>query len=68
MYQQQLAVRRWSAEVYPPPPHYYPAGMGTPKEMPNLTTKLLAHGYSASETRKILGENWMRVMRAVWGA
>lgn len=68
MYQQQLAVRRWSAEVYPPPPHYYPAGMGTPKEMPNLTAKLLAHGYSVAETRKILGENWLRVMRAVWGA
>ena len=67
MYQQQLAVRRWSAEVYPPPPHHYPAGMSTPKELPDLTAKLLKHGYSAAETRKILGENWLRVMRAVWG-
>ena len=68
MYQQQLAVRRWSAEVYPPPPHNYPSGMATPRELPNLTAKLLAHGYTAAETRKILGENWLRVMRAVWGA
>ena len=68
MYQQQLALRRWSAEVYPPPPHRYPAGMGTPRELPNLTERLLAHGYSAADTRKILGENWLRVMRAVWGA
>jgi membrane dipeptidase len=67
MYQQQLAVRRWSAEVYPPPPHHYPAGMATPRELPNLTAKLLAHGYSAEETRKILGGNWLRVMGAVWG-
>ena len=67
MYQQQLAVRRWSAEVYPPPPHRYPAGMSTPKELPNLTARLLAHGYSADETRRILGLNWLRVMRAVWG-
>jgi membrane dipeptidase len=67
MYAQQLAVRRWSAEVYPPPPHRYPAGMATPKEMPNLTAELLAHGYAPAETRKILGENWLRVMRAVWG-
>lgn len=67
MYQQQLAQRRWSADVYPPPPHRYPAGMGTPRELPNLTEKLLAHGYSAAEVRKILGENWLRVMRAVWG-
>jgi membrane dipeptidase len=41
--------------------------MGTPKELPNLTEKLLKHGYSPAETRKILGENWLRVMRAVWG-
>ncbi len=68
MYQQQLAARRWSAEVYPPPPHRYPEGMATPKELPNLTAKLLSHGYSPAETRKILGENWLRVMRAVWGA
>ena len=67
MYKQQLAVRRWSAEVYPPPPHYYPSGMATPKELPNLTAALLAHGYSADETRKIIGGNWLRVMRAVWG-
>jgi membrane dipeptidase len=67
MYAQQLAVRRWSAEVYPPPPHCYPARMATPKELPNLTAKLLAHGYSPADTRKILGENWLRVMRAVWG-
>ncbi len=66
MYQQQLAVRRWSAEVYPPPPHHYPAGMATPKELPNLTAALLAHGYSDAETRKIIGGNWLRVMRAVW--
>lgn len=68
MYAQQLAVRRWSAEVYPPPPHRYPQGMGTPKELPTLTAKLLEHGYSAEETRKILGANWLRVMKAVWGA
>jgi len=67
MYRQQVAVRRWSAEVYPPPPHHYPAGMATPKELPNLTERLLAHGYSPAETRKILGENWLRVMRSVWG-
>ena len=67
MYQEQLAQRRWSAEVYPPPPHHYPAGMATPREIPGLTAALLAHGYSAAEARKVLGENWLRVMRAVWG-
>lgn len=67
MYREQLAQRRWSAAVYPPPPHRYPAGMETPRTLPNLTAGLLAHGYHAAEVRKILGANWLRVMRAVWG-
>ena len=68
MYREQLAQRRWSADVYPPPPHHYPAGMETPRTLPNLTAGLLAHGYNAGEVRKVLGENWLRVMCAVWGA
>ena len=68
MYREQIAARRWSSEVYPPPPHHYPAGMETPRELPTLTARLLAHGYSAAEVRKVLGENWLRVMRAVWGS
>lgn len=68
MYRDQLAQRRWSAEVYPPPPHHYPAGIETPRTLPALTAALLAHGYSVAETRKVIGENWLRVMRAVWGA
>jgi membrane dipeptidase len=56
----------WSA-AYPPPPHRYPAGIETPRTLPNLTEALLARGYEASAVRKILGENWLRVMRAVWG-
>ena len=67
MYGEQIAARRWSAEVYPPPPHHYPAGMETPRQLPNLTAALLAHGYSPAEVRKVVGENWLRVMRAVWG-
>jgi len=67
MYRQQLAVRRWSAEVYPPPPHHYPAGIETPRTLPTLTARLLAHGYNVPEVRKLLGGNWLRVMRAVWG-
>jgi membrane dipeptidase len=32
---------------------------------PNLTRALLEKGYSASDIRKIYGENLLRVMRAV---
>jgi membrane dipeptidase len=56
----------WSA-AYPPPPHRYPAGIETPRTLLNLTRRLLERGYEEAAVRKILGENWLRVMRAVWG-
>lgn len=67
-FQQQLAQRRWSEASYPPPPHHYPQGMATPKELPNLTARLLARGYAQEDVRKLIGGNWLRVFRAVWGA
>jgi len=66
-YRQQLDVRRWSEAAYPPPPHHYPEGMATPKELANVTARLLARGYSAEDVRKIVGGNWMRVLRVVNG-
>ena len=66
-FQQQVAQKRWSEANYPPPPHHYPQGMATPKELPNLTARLLARGYQADDVRKIIGGNWLRVFRTVWG-
>ena len=37
-----------------------------PESLPMLTDALLAHGYSETDTRGILGENWLRVARRVW--
>jgi len=34
--------------------------------MPNLISRLLERGYSESDVRKVLGGNWLRVMRSVW--
>ncbi len=67
MYDQSIASGRWQAESYPPPPYYYPAGIETPRTFPNLTKGLLERGYSEEDTKKILGGNWLRVFRAVWG-
>jgi membrane dipeptidase len=66
-FRQQVAQKRWSESNYPPPPHHYPEGMATPKELPNLTARLLARGYPADDVRKIIGGNWLRVLRTVWG-
>jgi len=37
-------------------------------QLPNVTTALLERGWSTAELRKLLGENWLRVYRAAWGA
>lgn len=65
-YNASVRAGRWSS-AYPPPPHHYPAGIETPKTLRYLTARLLARGYREPEVRKILGENWLRVMRRVWG-
>ncbi len=58
----------WQAGTYPPPPHHYPDGISTPRDLPNLTTRLLERGFTADDVTKVLGANWMRVYRAVWDA
>lgn len=65
-YDEAIRTGRWSS-AYPPPPHRYPAGIDTPKTLPTLTQRLLDRGFSDGDIRKVLGENWLRVMRAVWG-
>jgi membrane dipeptidase len=65
-YDKAVRLGRWST-AYPPPPHHYPEGIETPRTLPNLTTRLLARGYSEVQVHKILGLNWLRVMSCVWG-
>ncbi|MCC7272493.1 MAG: dipeptidase [Alphaproteobacteria bacterium] len=67
MYRTSLANGRWSAQSYPPPPYHFPQGIETPDKMPHLAERLVARGYQEADIRKILGGNWMRVFRAVWG-
>jgi membrane dipeptidase len=39
----------------------------TPDEMPNIAAELLKRGYSAEDVTKVLGGNWLRLFRQVWG-
>ena len=45
-----------------------PLGIRTVGEFPNLTKTLLKRGMSEAQVRKIMGENWVRVLKDVWGA
>lgn len=42
-----------------------PVGLEDVSKMPSLTLSLLKHGYTNEEVRKILGENYLRVFKAV---
>lgn len=66
MYTDAIERGTWGS-AYPRPPHHYPQGIATPRTLPNLTQRLLERGYKEADIRKILGENWIRVMKAVWG-
>ena len=55
-------------------PRSYPAHLkydlrprfAEPEQVPELTELMLRHGYGDDVARGILGENWLRVARAVW--
>jgi len=44
-----------------------PRGLEEVSKMPNLTASLLKRGYTEADVRKIMGENFMRVLRDVVG-
>ena len=67
VYDDMITTGRWRPEAYPPPPHRFPQGIETPRTLPNLTARLLERGYKAEDVKKILGGNWMRVFREIWG-
>jgi membrane dipeptidase len=47
-------------------PVVYPQGIRTAAEFPSITRALLARGYSEEDSKKILGENLLRLFGAVW--
>ncbi|WP_407334190.1 dipeptidase [Enterovibrio sp. 27052020O] len=44
-----------------------PKGMRTIGDFPNLTQALLDNGWPASKVQKIMGGNWVNVLKDVWG-
>ncbi len=67
LYDGWVAAGRWNPASYPPPPYHYPQGIETPDKLPHLADRLSARGYGDGSILKILGQNWVRVFREVWG-
>ncbi|MCZ6473370.1 MAG: dipeptidase [SAR324 cluster bacterium] len=44
-----------------------PEGLRTLGEFPNLTAAMEGAGWAESKIRKVMGENWLRVLADVWG-
>jgi membrane dipeptidase len=57
----------YKPEFYPRPPWTYPAGIDGFAAVPNVTRGLVARGYGDDDIRGILGGNFLRVFRTVWG-
>lgn len=47
--------------------HYYVFGLETVSGIKYITEGLVARGYSDQEIMKILGGNWLRYFRMIWG-
>jgi len=62
---QSLAINR---EIISDGPWLYLKGFENISELPNVTKGLIERGWSTGEIRKVLGENWLRVYKRVWGA
>ena len=45
-----------------------PAGMREIKDYPNLTAAMDRRGWNETRIRKVMGENWVRLLQEVWGA
>ena len=50
-----------------PDPLVHPKDIETPDKFSNVAAALLRRGYQAEDVNKVLGGNWLRLFRRVWG-
>lgn len=51
----------------PPFEQMYVEGFSTLSDIIKITEELVNRGYSDNDTKKILGGNWLRLLKEVWG-
>ncbi|WP_095090771.1 dipeptidase [Mesorhizobium sophorae] len=66
-WEQAVSGGAWNPDAYPRPPHYNPPEIETPEMFLGMTEGLIRRGYKEEDVRKLLGLNWLRVFREVWG-
>ena len=63
-YEKLIAQGVFTTRTLPQPPWYYP--IGDARRISELTEALTRRGWSEKDLRKLLGENFLRLFRAVW--
>ena len=68
-------IKDWVDEVHPTRERYAPfggfdlkhaiPGLAGTRDLPNLTERMVERGWNEEDTRKALGENWLRVLRTL---
>lgn len=66
IYEEYLNSGSATKENYPAPPYHYPEGIDLPEKMPNIVPALQSRGYADSDIKKLLGLNYIRVLKDVW--
>ncbi len=67
VYEPPLDPILFKPEAYPPLPWKYAKGLESIAEISNVTRGLLERDYPLESIRKIMGGNWLRIYRDVWG-
>jgi membrane dipeptidase len=57
---------RFPTDPAPEPPYRYPQGLEGFGDLPRIRDRLLGRGYSDTDTGKIFGGNFLRVLGRVW--
>ena len=63
-YAKLIAQGVFTTGTLPPPPWHYP--IGDARRIADLTEALTRRGWREKDLRKLLGENFLRLFRAVW--
>ena len=63
----QQGTKYQDGAVAYPDPLLHPEGMETPDKFSNIALELSGRGYGGEDIAKVLGGNWLRLFREVWG-
>ena len=66
IFSQQGTKPRPNPPVFPDPA-LHPVGMETPDKLSSVARELASRGYDGESIAKVLGGNWLRLFRRVWG-